>query len=62
MTFMSLFSCHFAILDIVLESGLQHLESVCLSFQGHIECWDPRTRFRAGMLDCALATYQESNM
>ncbi|KAF6030675.1 hypothetical protein EB796_011023 [Bugula neritina] len=44
------------------EFNPEHQLFTCGTGHGHVECWDPRTRFRVGTLDCAIATYQESNI
>ncbi|CAH1775195.1 unnamed protein product [Owenia fusiformis] len=37
----------------------EHYLFACGTKQGNVECWDPRTRNRVGILDCALSSVLE---
>ncbi|XP_048256625.1 nucleolar protein 10-like isoform X1 [Haliotis rufescens] len=41
------------------EFNPMHQLFVCGTKEGHVECWDPRSRTRAGVLDTALSSHIE---
>lgn len=46
----------------VCKVNPDHHLLTCGSTQGQVEAWDPRTRHRSGILDCALALLQGDHL